>query len=216
MRTFLKDYLELVAYLIYTILLFFSFKKSGLLRHKVLYYYYLFATALLLEASVFFEMDNNWNYNLLFLLTIIIFSWYFKNLFLYDIRKTVVNVFLGINIAVFIYYNVLRGQFFNSYNNYVYSVSFITIVIFTLMYFHQLLLNVKEESILLDLDFWLICGYLLYFLGSFFIILYYKDAPSSQRGNIWASQNIILFLSAIIALKGYSYIANRKNSNNLG
>src|ERR1700712_3036571 len=77
LRAFLKDHLELVDYLIYTILLFLSFRKSRLVRYKVLFYYYLAATALLLEASIFYNMDNNWNYNLLFLVTIIVFSWYF-------------------------------------------------------------------------------------------------------------------------------------------
>jgi hypothetical protein len=152
------------------------------------------------------NFDNNWIYNLVFLLTMLVVSWYFRNLLFSKTKKYIVSILTVINVAFFVYYDIFLAQFFNKYNNQVYAFCFLSIVFYSLLYFYQLIRNVTELNILHQFDFWLISGYLLYFLSCFFVILVYGHAHVDLRRVIWAIQNIILFLSSVITITGNLWI----------
>jgi hypothetical protein len=184
---------------------------------KVLFAYYLFATVLMSYASFLViyterDIDNNWNYNLLFLLTICVFSWYFHEILVSTTKKHVVISLFLFNLGFFIIYNFYQQHFYE-YNNQVYAFCFLSIVVYCLLYFYQLIRNVTELNILHQFDFWLISGYLLYFLSCFFIILVYGHAGVDLRRVIWASQNIVLFLSSVITITGNLWINYHKNQH---
>jgi hypothetical protein len=190
--------------------------RDATFKKKVLFTYYIIGTLLILYASLlaFYKTmgDNNWLYNLFFLLTICIASYYFFQILQNKIKKYVIAILFVVNVSLFIRYDILAHQFFNTYNNYVNAFCFLSIVVYALLYFDQLLRNVSEQNILNDFDFWLISGYLLYFLGGFFLILMYKDANVEQRGIIWAIQNTILLCSSLVTLTGTLWIQRRRNS----
>lgn len=195
--------------------MFYTYLGEKTFKIKVLFAYYLFATIIMFYASFLViytkkDIDNNWIYNLLFFQTICVFSYYFHTILINQNKKNIVKLLVLINVVFFMYFDVLLKQFFESYNNYVFAVCFLTIVIYCLFYFEQLIKNVTEFNILHNFDFWLISGYLLYFLGSFFIILLYKDAGLEMRRTMWALQNIILFLSSVITLTGVLWINYQK------
>ncbi len=202
MRHFICNELEPVAYLIYMAALFFAYSHNKQMRHKILLLFYAAAAMLLFSGLLVKSVLNNWSYNLLFLVNICVFSYYFGSLLQSRKKKNVVVACCIINILLLVYFDV-SGNLFTDFNGYAYGVSFITIVVYALFYFHQLLENVTEENLLLNFDFWLVCGYLFYFLGTFFIVIYYENVGLMQKANVWGIQNGILFICSIIMLLAY-------------
>ena len=200
MRSFLINELEPVAYLIYMLAVMLQLKYHGSFRHKVLAVYYAIGAIVLYVGIVFFD-NNFWTYNVLFFANILVLSKYYLELFDSKAKKKITIACSIFNAILFIYINIISHKY-NDYNNYVYAISFITIVLYSLLYLHQLLINLKEESLLLNFDFWLVCGYLLYFLGSFIIILFYDYYESNHiaRGDLWAMHNTILFICSAFTM----------------
>ena len=200
MRSFLMNELEPVAYLIYMLAILLQLKRHELFRYKVLAVYYAIG-ALVLYIGIVFSNNNYWTYNLLFFANMLGLSLYYLQLFTSKTKKKITIVSCIFNAILFIYINLISFKY-NDYNNYVYAISFITIVLYSLLYLHQLLINLKEESLLLNFDFWLVCGYLLYFLGSFIIILFYNYYINNRvaRGDLWVMHNTILFICSAFTM----------------
>lgn len=195
MRSFLINELEPIAYMIYAAALLLQYMNYKLFRHKVLFLYYLSAT-FFLYAGLVLTSHNNWSYNVLFFINVCAFSWFYIALLKVKVKRFVILLCLIVNVIVFVYVNILKERFFSDFNSFAYGITFLTVIFYSLLYFHQLLSEVKRESLFLNFDFGLTCGYLLYFLGSFVIVIYYQNAEAHQRGNIWAMHNIILFFCA--------------------
>ncbi len=210
---FFKNFLEPLAYLLYTFLLIASINNNSPIAKKILFLYYLVALFLTYYANYLSFIktagDNNYLYNLFFFITICTFSYYFYNLINRRIDKIVIIFLFIINVILFVTYDIINQKFHGTYNNYVTATCFLSIVVYSLLYFYQILNNVNELNILHEFDFWLISGYLFYFLGSFFIILFYSEIVTELRGLVWAFQNIILLTSALIALTGNLWIKYR-------
>lgn len=193
---------------------FLQFRHDKLFRYKVLYIYYAGSAFLLYTGIAFFD-NNTWTYNVLFFANILVTSWYYRTLFDNKIKRRITVLCGTFNLLLFIYINIIQGKY-EHYNSYIYGVSFITIVLYSLLYLHQLMIGEKEESLLLKFDFWLICGYLLYFLGSFIIVLYYDEtAYKSERGNMWLMHNIILFICSVITLVVSLQISKKNNQDDI-
>ncbi len=179
---FLKNFLEPLAYLVYVFLLLMSIDKRSPVTKKVLFVYYLVALFLTYYANYLSftktQGDNNYLYNLFFLITACVFSYYFYNLFTARIRKMIALFLLLINLTLFIFYDIVSRKFAGTYNNYVTATCFLSIVVYSLLYFYQILKNVNELNILHEFNFWLISGYLglypaIYFISSVHFLLFY-------------------------------------------
>ena len=197
MRSFLCNELEPFSYLIYALAFLLQLKHDKSNGYKVLFVYYILSAVIIYIGIVYFD-NNTWTYNVLFFANILVLSWYYQKLF-DDKRKKMLAVICTIfNLVIFAYVNIIALHY-DKYNADVYGISFITIVLYTLLYLHQLLINMKEESLLLNFDFWLTCGYLLYFLGAFFIIIYYDHNKNYYtRGDMWQMHNVILFICSAV------------------
>ena len=154
MRSFLCNELEPVAYVLYMLAVLLQFRHGRLFRHQVLFLYYAGCAALIYVGILFFD-HNNWTYNLLFFFNICISSWYYHLLTADKSKRIIIAACLLFNILVFIFINVIQLKYAR-YNNFVYGISFITIVLYSFLYLHQLKTNLKEEKLLLNFDFWLI------------------------------------------------------------
>jgi hypothetical protein len=155
------------------------------------------------------QNNNNWVYNLFYFLTIFFLTFYMYQNFITARSKIISLALLLVNVInYFLNDLIFKQQLFNSFAT---SVSFLSLILLIFLYYQQVLRNVTELNILLDFDFWLISGYLLYFLGSFFIIIFWSELSSQvvlkatkvqqdQFNLLWSVHNILLFLSAIIAL----------------
>lgn len=207
---FLKNFLEPLSYLLYTLLLILVLNRQSPMYRKVLFVYYVLVVIITYYANFLSYIkthgDNNYLYNIFFLLTISFISYYFYRIITGKAKRYIIIALLLLNLFLFVEYDVIMSQFRNSYNHYVTAACYVSVVIYCLLYFDQLLRNVNEVNILHQFDFWLISSYLIYFLGAFFIILYYKEKSELQRAIIWSFQNLILFTSALIALMGNIWI----------
>jgi hypothetical protein len=191
--------LEPFAYLIYTLSILLQLKPGKSFGHKVLSIFYMIS-AVILYIGIVYSDNNSWTYNVIFFANILILSWYYRNLFDIKTKRTIAVVLGLLNAAIFIFINVIQRKY-NDYNAEVYGLSYITIVLYSFLFLHQLLVNMKEESLLRNFDFWLVCGYLFYFLGSFVIVLYYNHSNDYfGRGDMWLTHNIILFISSVFTL----------------
>lgn len=211
MRYFLKELLEPISYFIYCLILWATYTKSKSALYKSLAFYYAFASLILFVANA--ENDagllSDWNYNLLFLVSICVFSYYYYHLCatLYQ-RRFIISSCIA-NMLTFIYFDIVKARFW-SYNNYVYAFAFICIIIYSLFYYRNIIKQVSEENILRKFDFWLVSANLVYILGSFIVVLIYNDTELSIHGDLWGIQSLILFISSFIALKGYIAMAGEK------
>jgi len=216
---FIANYLEPLSYFIYAVALLLRLRVDKRNKTKVLVVYYVLTCILMTYASWAITLpdndlrrNNNWIYNLVFLLPNALLFCYFYLTLTSASKRFVTKGLLLLNVLVFSINDFMLHQFdqFNSFCNSFFSLS---IVVCVLMYFHQVLANVSEKDILLEFDFWLISGYLLYFLGSFFIIVTYDylsfsiKAPETleqqiQLASLWGVGNILLFISALLTLIG--------------
>ncbi len=210
MRSFICNELEPIAYLLYVLAVYIKYHQHRQHRLLVLMVFYALAAILLYTGIIITSILNNWSYNLLFILQILVLSWYYHFLITGYRKRLFIVASIVLNTAMFVYFDIVQQTFFSMFNSIVYGISFISVVVYSLFYLHQLLADVKDENILLNFDFWLISGYLVYFLGSFIIVIYYENADVMRRGNMWAMQNIILTLCAIVSLLAGISIAHKK------
>ena len=210
MKDFLKNALEPLCYLVYALSIFIIPGKNKEGKKVVLFFYYLLASILIGIAC--YTPDNKVNriiYNSFFFITISFFSYYFKCLLKGKWRIRTLAFLYSINVVIFINTTLISHQLL-LINNYEYAFTYLSIVIYILLYFVQVLNNVTELNLLHQFDFWLVSGYLVYFLSCFFIILFYENIDIDQRALAWSIQNFILFLSSIFTLSGSIWIKSQK------
>lgn len=210
MLQFLKDALEPLSYLIYTIAFFISGYRKQPDKRGVLLVYYIIATILISIACYTpGELINRIAYNCFFFITTCFFSCYFNSILINKIQKKIITLVFLIHLILFIKICLVSHQLYEI-NNYFYAFTYLTIVVYALFYFVNVLSNVNELNILHRFDFWLVSGYLLYFLSCFFIILFYDNVEIKQRALVWSIQNIILFISSVSALSGALWIKSQQ------
>jgi len=212
MKEFLKDGLESLAYFIYAIPLFLMLKGEKSKGKEVLFIYYVASVFFILIAC--YTTDVNLNriiYNAFFFFTICILSYYFIQILLGKTRKNIVRTLFLIHLVVFTIIS-FKSQQLLAINKHFYAFTYLTIVLYALIYFEQVLTNITELNILHQFDFWLVSGYLLYYLSCFFIILFYANVDEKLRSTLWSLQNFILFMSSVLTLSGALWIKYKKKS----
>lgn len=220
MDTFLKSFLEPLSCLIYCITLGREYYWHHVKRNGVLCIYYLAATIILSYASYLglHYLDNNWLYTINYLLSAFVFAYYFTGILSKKNNKIIIFLLFGITILTFLYTTIVFPKsYFNSIGA---AGFFLATVISSFIFYRELLSRPSEKNILLNFDIWLISGYILYFLGSFFIILtydYFSNRFNYEQelilGNLWAVQNCLFFIASIITLSSHLWIAYRNRSH---
>lgn len=206
-RIFLRDFLEPLSYLVYAVVLFVASKKSGRSRLLILALFYLFITVMLFVAAYMntVDLNNNYIYNSVYFITNAIISWYFYTLATTKKRRTIILIASLLSSMLFVIVHIGQSGFFSIFNGYANAIFVLAIIFYCLLYFRQALQN-HPENLLLHLDFWLTSALLIYFLSTFAIFIYYESNDENSRGNLWAVQNLLLLLSALIVVYGYSYL----------
>ncbi len=205
MEEFLKHDLEPLSYLVYCLAVFTMLKKQKPSRRIVLFLYYLLASVIIAIACHSVDEINRILYNTFFFMTICVLSFYYRDLVLSAMKKKVILGLFVLNLALFVNQSVVSNQLIEI-NNYSYAITYLTIVVYALLFFHQVMTNVTEANILHQFDFWLASGYLMYFVGCFFIILFYDNVEVKHRAVLWSVQNIILLFSSMLTLFGALWI----------
>jgi hypothetical protein len=231
-KDFLGNFLEPISYLLYAVALFGTIRLKNGTARTVLFFYYVIVTLLMSIACAiafhnltdrplrplllkinkllsFINIDENpWLYNCFFILTIITLSYYFYKLLLRAASKAIVLFFFIGNLIAFIIV-IFSNKFYQAHTH-LYAVVFISIVVYCLLYFHQMLTNIDEKPISHKIDFWLVTSYLLYFLSGFFSIVTYSYIETTNKVSIYSILNILLFISAVVATCGTYYIYTKR------
>jgi hypothetical protein len=225
--SFVTNFLEPVALLFY-VAGFAIYRSHGKMKEtQVLFIYYILMTTLQLLASInvklgFTKEGNIWQYEIAGFLTATFIGYYFYRLLNGSVKKKVILLLISSYLlyAVFRQFTIEGRRLFDSVG---YSLLSASIAIYVFMYFHQLLKNVSEVSILKDFNFWLASSYLVYFVGGFIIFVSYyylttkiiKTYTQPERDlltALWGLHNVLLFLGALSLLTGSLWITYRRKS----
>lgn len=224
--SFVNNFLEPLAFATYLLATVVHFRRNRNAYTGLLLVYYAFVTAAMIYASldVWYRWRGNniWAYDAVALLTTVCLGAYFYRLFQSPAKKRNVLLLIASSLLYFLLKNTvfIQPRLFDSIG---YSIVSASVAVYVFMYFHQLLKNVTEASILRDFNFWLASGYLIYFVGSFIIFLsyYYFTAKILQSYTknerdlltaLWGVHNLLLFISALSLLVGSLWLNSRKKS----
>jgi hypothetical protein len=218
---FLSNILEPFAYLIFFIAVYLQLVKTGASSLRLLLFHYLVCTLLMTLAAwkAFYSQDNLWTYNVLWLQSAFFIPLYFHQRFRSRRKKWVIRALISINLLYFLINDIVYAQLFR-FDSLGYSLLSVSISIVCFMYFYQVFTHVTEKPIWYDFNFWLVSGYLFYFLVSFAIFLTYHqltsnilDTYTSEERHLltvlWGVHNCLLFISAVTALFGHLWITYR-------
>ncbi|MGZ8517069.1 MAG: hypothetical protein ACXWWD_06960 [Chitinophagaceae bacterium] len=221
MFSIISNYLEPFACLLYFVALIIHNRRSNLLLT-----YYIIGIILLSVAAIQVETkktgNNIWIYDIVNLLTAICIGAYFFFLHQASLKKKIVLFVIGLYLTYVVIRNFTLGDI-RLFDSIGYSIVSASVVIYVFMYFHQLLKNVTEASILKEFNFWLASGYLVYFAGSFIIFVSYyylttkilhSYTPEERQllTALWGMHNVLLFISALSLLIGCLWINYRRKS----
>jgi hypothetical protein len=225
--TFFTKILQPVAFFLYLVsfLIYRRYHRAD--DTQALYVYYILTTVLhiFISIDIIFDLSeegNIWLYEIGALLTAFFVGYHFYKLLVGSNKKRTVLTL----VIVYLFYTIFRqftiqGQ--RLFDSIGYSLLSASIAVYVFMYFHQLLKNVSEASILKDFNFWLSSSYLLYFVGSFIIFVNYhrltnkiiKTYTDEERHllvSLWGLHNVLLFLGALSLLTGSLWISYRRKS----
>jgi hypothetical protein len=208
MISFARNFLEPFSYFIYALALFIEYRANKSGKSKVLLAYYIVATILITYACIValdYNDDNNWLYNIHYFISALVFAYYFNGILIKSLEKNFIRVLYALVIVNLFFTGIMQtNNFFNSFGV---AFFFLCVVVSAFIYFYQILHYLSEVNVLRSFDLWLVTGYLLYFLGSFLVVLTYKyftdKFVEEQRfllADIWAIQNLLLFICSIVVL----------------
>lgn len=225
MYNFYTKFLQPLAFLLYFLGFFIHRRRQSTKAFEPLYVYYGLTTVLHLYIAIevafkLIKTSNIWLYDISALLTMLFISFHFFRLLGGKKKKQVV---IGLT-SLYVAYAIVRQFTFQPprlFDSIGYSLLSASVAAYVFMYFHQVLKNVTEVSILKDFNFWLSSSYLLYFVGSFIIFVNYhsltsqiiKSYTSEERALVtalWGMHNVLLFLGALSLLTGSLWISYRR------
>ncbi len=122
----LKYFLEPLAYLVYTIIFFLKLKQGRSIGLRILFWYYLVSTVLLIRANLLVvsptqDIDNDWIYNVVYFITIYTMSWYFYRLLRAKQKKRFIISCVVVNTIAFFGYEIILHHFIGAYSSHVYA-----------------------------------------------------------------------------------------------
>ncbi len=198
-------YLDIMAPLIVLLLAVFFFKvkqRTIVYPDYLLLYFFLCQAFLNTMASVLQskQLTNHWLYHINSFITVIIFTTYFltslKN------KNAIISGFFL--FVAFWLVNIIWLQPYDTFNSYSYSLGAFLIVLFSLLSFRELIVQMPVQEILSLKDFWMLAGLLTYFGSCFFIFIsynYLSGVAPKNVGVLWKIHNIFLAVACVLFFK---------------
>jgi hypothetical protein len=222
---FIGNYLEPIAYLFWLAAVVLYGKRVGGKSVGLLRLYYSLSTVLMLTASLLIPIEDSetiWLYNIHAFSTVWMLGFYFRGQFQNVVKKKAATLLIAAASLYLLVKNLVLQEF-HLFDSVGYSLVSASVVLYVLMYFHQLLNHVTDRSLFSDFNFWLTSAYLIYFLGSFIIFLTYRYFTDKILAtytrqeryiltNLWGLHNCLLFAGAVLLLAGSLWIVYREKS----
>lgn len=149
------------------------------------------------------SINNHRVYILNSLFTQVLFTNYFYNLFT-DAKKRLYITLSFQVYAIFLVFNTLFIQPFNTFPSYPYAFGALIIVLLGWQHLILLVSKVSEYNIVSLKEFWASAGMLFYFGSSFFIFISYHYLSITAAGSVgilWKLHNIFLIVGCILFFK---------------
>jgi hypothetical protein len=215
------NWLEPVSYFLYLIavLMYYSGKRTH--RIRILIYYYLLATILMTVASSYvrYNRPNGAYYNVLMLVSLVTIGLYFDKILIARLPRLLIRYVIAAGIVYFLVRSIGFRKL-DDFDSTGYSVVTVAVVALSFVYFHQVLRHVNERKITHSIDFWIVAGWLLYYLGRFFTFQTYEYLTNKIMHTytheerrimtlVWAVPNVFLFVGALLLLAGTLWISYR-------
>ena len=130
----------------------------------------------------------------------LLFSYYFLKIL--SVKKIIYIGFTA--FCLYLLVIVKTHHIYNDFPSYLYAVSSLVIIIYSLFFLHQILDTLPAFNILSLKEFWIITGTLTYFGSTFFIFIsynYLSVIASKQVYVLWQLHNVFLCFSCFIFLK---------------
>ncbi len=164
---------------------------------------------LVASSKVLPQIPNIVDYDILLATTAVGVGLYFVMIFQTRLLKIIAAMLCFGGIIHFLFRDVILKSY-SSFDSMGFYLVSIYIVILVFIWFRQYLQNIATRSILLNFDFWVVISLFIYHLGAFTIFLSLQALSKlvSVRqdniniGNLWAAQNIFLFLSSLTLIAG--------------
>lgn len=225
MFSIITNTLEPTSYFIYFLAFLFHCTITKKWNELVAIVFYLLTFLIMFYAAYLAEehFENTFIYNYCLLpCSVLFFSWYFrKNLHSVTNRKIVVLIFF-LNILLVIFRVIIYGKLI-MFDSIGFASLCLSVLVMCFMFFQQSIKEVSEKPLFAHFNFWIVCSYLIYFSGSFLVLLTYyylteKISIAYVHKNrylltlLWGIPNILLFAGSLFALTGALWTNYHKRS----
>lgn len=222
MRSLVTNLLEPISFFVYFLALAIRQPSRTVPHNRLLMWFYALGTLLHGYASlqVYRNQSNIWVYDVVLALSSVVISHYFYRQFHSTRKKLIIVVLAAVVLFYALAHQVLsaRAGYFNSLG---YALLSMTVCVYTFLFFHQALNNVSDRVLYHQFTFWLVTGYIIYYLGAFLIFLTYyyftkkiiytyTEEERTLMSLLWGVHNSLLFAGAALTLTGSIWTIYRK------
>lgn len=118
------------------------------------------------------HLQNHFLVNIFSYLDIVFWSYYFYQILSNKISKGIVMALFSLTLTFNIFSHLFLSQDFNRLDSFAISVSYISLIMMSILYFYQLLNSLEINDLFQYPHFWINSAVLIYFSGSFFMFIY--------------------------------------------
>lgn len=217
--------LEPVSYFIYFLAFLFHCLVTKKWNESIAIVFYLFSALIMFYAAYLAvqHQQNTLIYNYCLLPgSILFFSWYFGINLHSDTNRKIVFLIFFLNLLLIFFRVIVYGKV-NMFDSIGFATLSLSVLVMCFMFFRQSIQEVSEKPLFANFNFWIVCSYLIYFSGSFLVLLTYyylteKISIAYVHKNrylltlLWVIPNILLFTGSLFALTGALWTNYHKRS----
>lgn len=174
---------------------------------KVVFYYCCVYS--LFEGVAWYYVLNHWQnhflVNTIAYVDTLFLGYFFYSILSNPIHKTIVVVLIVFTIIMVLWSNLEADKSYNRIDSFAQSISNISLIAMSLLFFYQLLNNLDVKNLFLYPYFWVSVAILVYFSGVFFVnifgeyITFNKDKSITQ---FWNTKDYLLLFQRILLAIG--------------
>jgi hypothetical protein len=149
--------------------------------------------------------QNHFIHNIISYVDIIFWGYYFYSIIDSSLGRKVVITLSMLTIGTIIWSNLGINRDFNRVDSFAISISNLTLIAMSLLFFYQLLSSLVVKDLLRYPHFWISAGVLLYFSGVFFVHIFAEYITFNKDKTIthfWILKNYLLFFHRIFLAIG--------------
>ncbi len=203
MQTIL-DFSEVWATLIPMLILILKKSERGALFPVVIYFHIALIVNIVIDLAGFkLYNNNNFVYNILSIVRLYYFIWFFKMLKIPFNR--VWHYLIIVGTAIFFIFNFIYLEPFKDFSSRTFTVEGIVLIALCLLYF---LRKMRSDEITYEFDacLFIVTGLAIYEVVSFPIFLFYKtlmDTTKDYAVNIWDIHNLVYIVFCFFIAKAF-------------